>query len=140
MRMIVEGLSPNIKYNLQLRASDGASVSAWSRTFSVIAASDTLAPAVPQSFDAVTSGTSFIASWNAVTTNADTSPLYDLAYYRITIVNNANQQSVQYRVIDTKYEFTIALNRAAFGLPAPDLTISVAAVDTSGNASGASTP
>lgn len=136
MRILLRDLTPGTNYGIQLRGTDGTAQGEWSRIFKITTAAKTLAPATPANFAWVVSGTSFTATWDAVTLNADSSPLKDLKTYRLSITDGSS--TVVYETTATRFDFTIEMNRAAFGTPKASLSAFVRAVDLSLNQSVAS--
>ena len=63
----------------------------------------------------ISSGTSWIGEWNAVTTNNDGSPLKDFDHYEVWITDGV--KDVYYKTKQLRFDFTIEMNRAAFGTP-----------------------
>ena len=74
--------------------------------------------------------------WNAVTTNNDGSPLKDFDHYEVWITDGV--KDVYYKTKQLRFDFTIEMNRAAFGTPptatpASPLTFRVRAKDQTGH-------
>lgn len=138
MRILLRDLTPGTDYNIQLRANDGTSVSDWSRIFALATTTDTLAPAQPQSLAWVVNQSTFSATWNAVTQNADASPLLDLAYYIVRIGIPAGAH-VDIKTTNTFYDLSFDANKNFFTTARAVLDCTIFAVDTTGNISVAST-
>lgn len=133
MEVLLNDLSPNSRYVVQVRAVGGEEVSEWSPSLEITTGGDTIAPSSPTSLSWTVQGTSFLATWSAPTTDSNGGPLKDFKDYVVTITGNA--QSKQYVTAATRFDFTYEMNRAAFGMPQASLTISVAARDIYGNVS-----
>lgn len=132
-RITVRGLTPGV-YGFQVRSRNGQSVSAWSPKVTFTIAGDTLAPAQPTGLTWVVSGTSFAASWNAVTTNSDGSTLEDFWHYQVKVYNVDSPAQYQiYTQTSLTFNFSFEMNRQVFGSPKPNLGIEVSAIDTSKN-------
>ena len=142
MRMLLKDLSPGTKYYLQARTfsdSEGAK-SEWSRKFEVDTPVDTMAPQAPASPVITLSGTEGILSWSPVTTNADGSPITDLAGYKVTVKSPGTSNTYVKNVgLATNMEFSLDTNRKAFGSPRGQLYFDVVAIDSVGNESSVST-
>lgn len=138
MRLLLRDLTPGTDYNIQLRANDGTSVSDWSRIFAMTTTTDVLAPAQPQNLTWTVNQSGFSANWDAVTQNADASPLLDLSHY---IVRIAIPSSTSFDIKTTNifHDLSFEANVALFGTAQPILECTVFAVDTTGNTSIAST-
>lgn len=140
MRMLLRDLSPGTQYSVQLRSTSDAASSEWSRKFTVATSIDGLAPAAPTSPAIVLSGAEAALSWNAVTTNADGSPITDLLTYRISVKSPSAGGSYTKDVgLATKMEFSLDTNRKTFGTPRGSLYFEISAVDTVGNVSALAT-
>jgi hypothetical protein len=137
MRILLRDLTPGTDYNIQLRANDGTNVSDWSRIFPLTTIQDTLAPAHPQGLTWVVNRTAFSAKWDAVTQNADASPLLDLSHYIVMLTDGTTVVNV--KTTNTFYDLAFETNKAFFGTPKPTVSITVFAVDTTGNVSEPST-
>jgi hypothetical protein len=137
MRYLLTDLTPGKTYFLQFR-SRGAlgEVSPWSRTFSLTPTSDTVAPKTPTGLSVVSVGSSFRASWNAVTLSADESPATDLDRYLVKVESDsAPGVSRTYITPDTSFELTFEANADIFTTARGSVKFSVAAVDKTGNQS-----
>lgn len=143
-RVILKDLSPGVAYNVQFRARNDDSASAWSRTFIIQAEGDAVAPATPANFGVTLVGTSFYTHWSQVLLSGDGSPCYDADHYRLKIESAGG--AVAYKTIRYDHgkqeesdivedSLTFTQNRSYFGTAQADLTFSVQAVDRFGNAS-----
>lgn len=134
MRLLLRDLTPGTDYNIQLRANDGTNVSDWSRIFPLTTISDTLPPAAPTGLTWVVNRTAFSAKWNAVTQNADASPLEDFSHYVVRI-QIPSSSYIEVKTTNTFYDLPFETNKAFFGTPQATLECTVYAVDTTGNVS-----
>ena len=136
MRVIIPDLAPGTTYNLQFRSLDGnGNFSDWSRLFTLTTTADNVAPQTPTGLALVVSGSSFKASWNAVTLSADSSNAYDLAGYYLKVESPLDPDTRIIATTNTSYEIPFELNRSIFGSPVGSVTVSVAAYDRAGNVS-----
>jgi len=135
MRITIADLAPGVNYGLRLRSNTDDAVSDWSRVFYITTNSDVVAPKTPTGFATSMSGTSFDASWAAVTQSADNTPASDLDHYEVLVESTGTATNKIYNVNDTKFQFNIAMNRALFGTPRANIIMSVRAVDKAGNPS-----
>jgi hypothetical protein len=138
MRILLRDLTPGTDYSIQLRANDGINVSDWSRIFALSTTTDTLAPAQPQNLTWDVNQTGFSAKWDAVTQNADASPLLDLAYYIVRIAIPSST-SVDIQTTNNFYDLSFEANIGFFSTAQAELECTVFSVDTTGNISVAST-
>lgn len=137
MRILLRDLSPSTAYAFRLRENAGAAgYSDWSHVFNFTTIGDVLAPSTPQDFTWENKSTSFLAQWSPVTTNSNGTPCNDLLFYLITITSGTT--SVEYRVTQTRFDFTLEMNIAAFVTSKNSLSAKVQAVDNFGNRSVAS--
>lgn len=141
-RIVLRGLQPGQNYQVQVRASDGTSVSEWSQLFDFSTQGDTVAPSAPSGLSWAVAGTAFKATWIAPTTNGDGSgaALKDLRDYQVTVFSSAdtNTKAVFYTSA-TRWDFPFESNVNAFGTPRASVTIEVRARDHSGNLSNSAT-
>jgi hypothetical protein len=105
LRILLRDLTPGTNYGIQLRGTDGTAYSEWSKLFKITTAAKTLAPETPDNFNWQVSGSSFIATWDAVILNSNGSALKDLKTYRLTI--NDGIKNVIYETTATRFDFTI---------------------------------
>lgn len=134
MRILLRDLTPGTDYNIQLRANDGTHVSDWSRIFPLTTIADILPPAAPTGLTWVVNRTAFSAKWNAVTQNADATPLEDFSHYVVRI-QIPSSSYVEVKTTNTFYDLSFETNKAFFGTPKATLECTVYAVDTTGNIS-----
>lgn len=143
MKLTTINLLPGTKYGIQLRGHRGTEVSAWSRIFQITTITKNLKPKTPANFKFVISGTTFTASWDAVTQNVDNSPIYDLKGYYVYIRDTApDGVTKKFFTADTSLNLTKDDNSAYFNdigtlFPHPkgSLAAKATAVDNSGNES-----
>ena len=136
MRLLLRDLSPGTNYALQLRAVSGEGVSEWSQIFYFTTLSDTIAPKKPANVVGSMSGTSFILKWDAVTQSVDNTAADDLDHYRVFVQSSMSANTSSFVVHDTKFEFTLEMNREVFGSPVANVQMAVQAVDKAGNTDG----
>ncbi|AXH66814.1 minor tail protein [Streptomyces phage StarPlatinum] len=136
MRILLRDLTPGTDYNIQLRSNDGTNVSEWSRVFPMTTVTDTLAPAPVQNVTWVVNRSAFSGKWDAVTQNEDATPLMDFSHYIVRIQSGVTYRDV--KTTNTFYDLPFETNKAFFGTPQATLSITVFAVDTTGNFSDAS--
>jgi hypothetical protein len=132
-RLLVRDLAPGQNYALKVRANDGETVSEWSRLFPFVTITDAGSPAAPTGATLTVVGSSFVATWNAVTLDGDGNTLKDFDHYQVNFTNGVTP--VQYNTKSLRYEFTFDANRSVFGTPSPTVYFKVRAVDQSGNTS-----
>jgi hypothetical protein len=137
MRILLRDLTPGTDYNIQLRSNDGTNVSEWSRVFPMTTVTDTLAPAPVQNVTWVVNRSAFSGKWDAVTQNEDATPLMDFSHYIVRVQSGVTYRDV--KTTNTFYDLPFETNKAFFGTPQATLSITVFAVDTTGNFSDAST-
>ncbi|WXW92557.1 tailspike protein [Streptomyces phage Enygma] len=133
MRILLRDLTPGTDYNIQLRSNDGTNVSEWSRVFPMTTVSDVLAPAPVQNVTWVVNRSAFSGKWDAVTQNEDATPLLDFSHYIVRIQSGVTYRDV--KTTNTFYDLSFETNKAFFGTPQATLSITVFAVDTTGNIS-----
>lgn len=134
MRILLRDLTPGTDYNIQLRANDGTNVSDWSRIFPLTTIEDSLPPAAPTGLTWVVNRTAFSAKWNAVTQNADASPLEDFSHY-IVKIGIPGGSYVNVKTTNTFYDLAFETNKAFFMTPQATLECTIYAVDLTGNVS-----
>ena len=134
-RILLRDLAPGAVYALQLRSIAGDEVSDWSRTFTITTSADTVAPSTPTGVAGSMSGSTFILTWNTVTTSSDGSAANDLDHYEVLVASSGSASTRVYNVTNTRFEFSFSMNTALFGSPQPNVQMSVRAVDRVGNAS-----
>lgn len=138
MDISLKDLEPGQKYVLQARSKSATGkTSQWSTAFTHTTLSDTVAPAPVTSLTWDSVGTSFIATWVKPSLDANGKLLRDFKDYKIIIT--AGLETVTYYVTQERFDFSLEVNRNAFGTPEPDLDISVQARDNTGNLSTAVT-
>lgn len=137
MRIQIRDLSPGTIYGLQFRSTNGTAYSEWSQIYNVTTSADSIAPATPGNVTWTVQGTSFLATWDAVTLNSDGSPCNDFSHYQIVLEDNVRQ--VIYTTNATRFDFSYEMNYAAFIAPRAVVKLQVGAVDTTGNVSVLST-
>lgn len=129
-KVFVRDLQAGQTYGIQLRSDDGEAVSEWSPISYVATDVATIGPSNVNNLQWTSQGTSFLATWDAVTTNVDGSPLKGPVFYEVVISNDGT--NLYYQPTETRFDFSFEMNRDGFGTPRADLTISVRAVNTSG--------
>lgn len=135
MRIRLSDLAPGVNYALQLRSNTGDAVSDWSRVFNIVTSSDTVAPLTPTGISATMDGTAFNLFWSRVVTSADGTPANDLDHYEVQVTSGGSGVNGVYLVNDTKFQFTLDMNRTLYGSPRANIIMAVRAVDKMGNAS-----
>lgn len=135
MRVRISDLAPGVNYTIRLRSTNDSETSEWSRAFPIAVASDTSAPNTPGSVVGSMTGTSFNLSWAAVTLSSDGSPANDIEFYEVLVASPGTGLTKAYRITDTKFQFTIDMNREIFGTPRAEINMSVRAGDKTGNLS-----
>lgn len=134
MRLLLRDLQPGTKYRLQVRATDGAAFSNWSRLFDLDTVADIIPPEVPAWADTnafVADGDTFIATWKPL--DVEVNQNKDFARYEIEL-SDGNKTTVIHTT-NTSYTLTFDRNRTIFGSPAAVVTARVRAVDLVGNMS-----
>jgi hypothetical protein len=129
-KIFVRDLQPGQTYGIQLRADDGDAQSEWSPIHYFTTTIATVGPNNVTGLTWVTNGTSFLATWNAVTHNTDGSEIKGPVVYEVIITDG--ETSLTYRPTQPRFDFSYEMNRDGFGTPKPGLTIFVRAVNTSG--------
>jgi hypothetical protein len=130
-------LSPAARYVVRVRTIDNLGVpSSFSEAIELSIPGDSTVPNAPTglTYDFVSS--SLVISWTAPTTNTDSSPVNDLARYDVRLVSGLVTKV--YSTTDTTFSYTLAQNLVDFG-GVSSITISVRAIDTSGNQSAYAT-
>lgn len=135
MRIRLTDLAASTDYALQVRAKNSVTVSEWSRVFEITTATDSVSPNTPTGVTGSMTGTSFNISWNAVTTSTDGTPAYDLVGYEVLVASSGTGTTKVYPTTDTKFQFTLEMNREVFTTPRSNIIMSVRAVDLAGNVS-----
>lgn len=133
MEIMLKDLSPGEEYTIQLRAKNQSGSSPWSRSYKILATSDTFAPGPVTGLTWAASGTSFIGTWIKPTLDSNALPLRDFKDYKITLT--AGIQSVVYYVTQERFDLTFEANAAAFTNPEPSVTLKVEVRDQVGNIS-----
>ena len=139
------GLLPNTRYAMRVRAINNLGiVSGWSDAIEFITANDDTTPSAPTNVVLSTTDGHLTILWDEVTTNTDGTPIGDLAYYEITLQDNILYggellDPFKYTSITNSYTFLYSANNAIHDVvgesPSDDWTVSVRAVDYSGNTS-----
>lgn len=134
--ILLTSLEPSTCYLLQVRATNATEVSEWSQTVSFKTIGDAVAPGAITGLNWAPDSTAFKATWNAVTTNADGTPLLDFKDYKVVVYSQVDTSvRATFYVTEPAFTLTFEANRAAFGAPRPVLTIEVTARDTTDNES-----
>lgn len=142
---LVSGLKPNSTYTAQVsvegfRAPDGSLISVpWSASLTFETIGDEAAPSTPNNFNVILDGETFVATWEAPTTNEDATPLEnDFRYYILEFYPAGDPSETQEYFLfyeETKFELPLPLNRLLFGVPEGNLTFSIRSQDLSRNES-----
>jgi hypothetical protein len=137
LRVLLRDLTPGQQYALQFRSNNGEQTSDWSQVQRFTTTNDTIAPSMVQNLSFYDSGTSFIADWDPVTTQASSpvTPIQDLKDYHVQVANNAAGPWKDYYIVGTHFEFSTEMNQAAFGTYQNHLYLQVRARDNSFNES-----
>lgn len=136
MRLLLPDLQTGQQYKVQVRSTDGSSVSEWSQVYDISTTSDAIAPAPPTALSWTVDGTAFVATWVAPTTNSDSSTLMDFQDYQITVFwSGAPTEKAVYYVAGTRFDFPFEVNSNSFTAPRATVTIEVRARDNTGNLS-----
>lgn len=136
MRIPVNNLIPGTPYVFQFRAVDAkGNTSDWSKAYSLTTTTGSMAPAAPVLNSWQINGTSYGASWGAVSTKQDTTPLTDLDHYVLYIDNGT--QVVTYKVSGstTTFDFSYEQQLMWFLAPQGSLSLTITAVDKFGSES-----
>lgn len=136
-RILIRDLQPSSRYMLQLRAvgTDG-STSQWSRTFTLDTIADAEPPSPVTGLTVQSTGDSFVAQWTKPTTSSGGGPLLDFKHFAVTVSSSLFPGTTRTLITSSdEFSLTFEHNVSIFGAPAGTVTISVAAVDTTGNAS-----
>lgn len=134
-RISIHDLIPGTTYAIQLRSVVDGIVSEWSRTFQLTTTVDAISPKTPANLALSVNGTSFTATWDAVTQNNDDSPATDLDHYVIEISSPSSGITKAYILAGTVFDIPFEMNSAIFGSPMATIGVRVAAVDNVGNTS-----
>lgn len=137
MEILLQDLLPGQEYLVQLRTKNQNGVSQWSRAYSFTTESDITAPNPATGLTWDVSGTSFVGSWTAPTTDSDGSPLKDLRDFKVTLT--ADAIDVVFYVTEPRFDLSLSRNISAWGNPEPSVAIKVEARDTVGNLSSSIT-
>lgn len=138
MRILVRDLTPGTTYALQLRSKDAGNFSDWSPVYNLTTTADVNSPKTPANTAWVVKGTSFLATWDEVVESTDDTPAHDFSHYLVKLDDGL--LTLIYKTTATRFDFTFEMNKAGFASPRAEVDFSVAAVDTTGNASSYSTP
>lgn len=133
-RLLLKDLTPGTTYKIQVRSKTGDSVSEWSRLFDLPTTTDNTPPDVPAwapSDEWVTSGDTFVATWQPLDFNLDHNK--DFSHYEVRITNGTTAFVI--RTTNTSYTLTFEQNRIYWGTPQSSLQAQVRAVDLVGNTS-----
>lgn len=133
-RLLLKDLTPGTAYKVQLRSKDRNSVSEWSRLFNLSTTTDTTPPDVPAwavSNDWVSSGDTFIATWQPLDFNLEQNQ--DFSHYEVRITDGVVSRTVYTN--NTSYTLTYDQNRIYFGTAKASLQAQVRSVDLVGNTS-----
>lgn len=135
MRILIKDLVPDTDYIIQARGRNAEGSSPWSGILEIHTLRDITPPSPVENLEFVPSGTSFVATWERPTTSSDGTVLEDFAYYTVHITGNSITR--MYRVTQERFDLTFEMNVGAFEGVAASVTISVVAVDQTGNESEA---
>jgi hypothetical protein len=145
------GLIPNTRYAMRVRALNGLGVTSnWSEAIEFDVGSDNTIPATPVLQPPSTTDGHITLIWSNVTENTDGSLIEDLAFYEIIFQDNTEYSGellppFRYTSISNSYTFLYSVNKAihdALETPQPpsdNWTVTVRAIDYSGNPSGDAT-
>lgn len=130
----VSNLQPGTRYVARVRAFNNLSVpSDWSEALEFTTPGDDSVPSEVKNLRVDFTSPSLLISWDPPTLNSDLTPLVDLAYYEITLINGGSNRVHQTTLLS--FNYTLEYNRADWGTPVPSFTIEVRACDGSGNKS-----
>jgi hypothetical protein len=133
---VIRDLLGGRTYGIQVRSVGNEGAGKWSKIFELTVDGDNLAPAAPTNLNWGPSSTSFLATWDEVTTNSDGTPIQDLDGYEVTVYATGNTAiKAVYHVSVPRFDLSFEQNIAAFGSPKASLNIEVRAKDTSGHLS-----
>jgi len=130
-RRTIPNLTPNQAYAISFRLRNNDNFSPWSSVFRFETASDGVAPGPVSNLNLIVSGSSFVATWNELTSNEDGSELTDFKDYEVSIT--AGSVTKRYYTTQARFDITLDINRGAFGTPKPTVSVSVRGRDLSGN-------
>lgn len=133
-RLLLKDLTPGTTYKVQVRSRNGDSASEWSRLFELPTTTDNTPPDVPAwapSDEWITSGDTFVATWQPLDFNLDQNK--DFSHYEIRITDGVTAFVI--RTTNTSYTLTFEQNRIYWGTPQAALSAQVRAVDQVGNTS-----
>lgn len=133
MEILLQDLTPGQEYFIQLRAKNQTKVSQWSRAYSITTSSDTVGPSPVTGLSWAVSGSGFVGSWTAPTTDSDGKDLKDLKDYKVTLT--ASGVPVVFYVTEPRFDLSLSRNIAAWGSPKPSVSIKVEARDGVNNLS-----
>lgn len=133
----LDSLVPGTDYVVQVRSvgQDGRK-SQWSPSLLFTTAVDSIAPNPPDPATTTfePSGTSFVLSMEEPTHNTDGSETNDFSYFLVRVFPTGNEALAKhYHVESEQWEFTLGMNKWAFGSPEGDLTVKIWSRDVVGN-------
>jgi hypothetical protein len=137
MLVVLRDLSPGQDYALQFQSVGENGVSAWSQIYRFRTDGDVIPPAAPQNLIWRATGSSFLGTWDKVTTDGDGGPLKDFKDYEITVtatVLGAPVSKVFY-VTEPTFELTLQQNADTFGTIAFTVQVDVRSRDNTLNKS-----
>lgn len=135
-RILLRDLTAGTDYTLQIRSNANGAVSEWSRVFSLTTDTGSTPPSIPTNVALTMSGTSFTATWDAVTTNQDGLPASNLDHYEIEISSSGAGEVAVYKTQALRFDIPIEVNTAIFASPQANIRVRVAAISNTGLSSG----
>ena len=108
MRVLVKDLVAGQSYAIQFRANTGTEQSEWSQILRLNTSFDIIAPAQVTGLVVDVVDTSFVAHWDAVSTNTDGSELKDFKDYEVIVKSGAQEET--YYVTQERFDFPIEVN------------------------------
>lgn len=137
IRKVLSSLAPNRRYAVRVRAISRLGVSSdWSEVLEFRTPLDPTSPEAPTNLIADFSSPDLILRWDPTTTNVDGSPIVDLSGYRVTLTGNSITKD--FDVATPFFVMGFNQNEAIYN-KAASFTVSIVAVDVSGNESAALT-
>lgn len=115
MRVQLRDLTPGTEYAIQFRSNNGEEVSEWSQVQRFTTTNDTIAPAPVTNLAWAQSGSSFVATWDKPTTDAQGNTLLDFRDFQLEIDDTVNAYKHIIHTVDTFFALTEDEHVKAFG-------------------------
>lgn len=135
LKRTLQNLTPNTRYIVRVRAvNEFGLTSEWGDALDFTTKADDSVPLGPTGLVLDFDSPSLVAAWVAASANVDGTPLLDFQFFEVTLAFGGITK--KYLTTSPFFTYNLTQNRLDFGTPQPQIEVSVATVDVSGNRSG----